>query len=427
MSQLIAYLDCNSGISGDMFLGAMLDLNASFSLDSLKSALSALPLHGYQLKLEPFHDKGIRGSRFDVVLSEQDAARQQTRHLSDIVTLLNASTLSPRVRETALAIFQCLAEAEAAVHGTTIEEVHFHEVGAIDSIVDIVGAAIAVETLGITQLYASPLPLTSGYVKTAHGLLPVPAPATLEILRRIAAPWKPSTAEGEMVTPTGAAILATLARFQTPAISIEHVGYGFGQKQFPWPNCLRICLGRARHPLPSADQANTITGVPDTDWVTIIESNIDNMTGELLGGLMDRLIAAGALDVSYTPIQMKKNRPAVMVTIICRVEEGDALAQVLLSESSTLGVRISQVQRLKAQRTIEHIETPIGPMPVKVKRLGARIISAAPEYEECQRLALEHNLPLAEVYQIAQHVIEATLLPGLLQNRKYQADKQGSS
>jgi pyridinium-3,5-bisthiocarboxylic acid mononucleotide nickel chelatase len=410
MSQLIAYLDCNSGISGDMFLGAMLDLNASFSLDSLKSALSALPLHGYQLKLEPFHDKGIRGLRFDVVLSEQDATLQQTRHLSDIVTLLNASTLSPRVRETALAIFQCLAEAEAAVHGTTIEEVHFHEVGAIDSIIDIVGAAIAIETLGITQLYASPLPLTSGYVKTAHGLLPVPAPAALEILRRVAAPWKPSAAEGELVTPTGAAILATLARFQTPAINIEHVGYGFGQKQFPWPNCLRLCLGRARHPLQSADQANTITGVPDTDWVTIIESNIDNMTGELLGGLMDRLIAVGALDVSYTPIQMKKNRPAVMVTIICRVEEGDALAQVLLSESSTLGVRISQVQRLKAQRTIEHIETPIGPMPVKVKRLGAHVISAAPEYEACQRLALAHNLPLTEVYQIAQHVIESTLL-----------------
>ncbi|HKV02606.1 MAG TPA: nickel pincer cofactor biosynthesis protein LarC [Ktedonobacteraceae bacterium] len=425
MSQLIAYLDCNSGISGDMFLGAMLDLDASFSLDSLKSALSALPLHGYQLKLEPFHDKGIRGLRFDVVLSEQDATLQQTRHLSDIATLLNTSTLSLRVRETALAIFQCLAEAEAAVHGTAIEEVHFHEVGAIDSIIDIVGAAIAIETLGITQLYASPLPLTSGYVKTAHGLLPVPAPATLEILRRVAAPWKPSTAEGELVTPTGAAILATLARFQTPAISIEHVGYGFGQKQLPWPNCLRLCLGRARHPLQSTDQANTITGVPDTDWVTIIESNIDNMTGELLGGLMDRLIAAGALDVSYTPIQMKKNRPAVMVTIICPVEEGDALAQVLLSESSTLGVRISQVQRLKAQRTIERIETPIGPMPVKVKRLGARIISAAPEYEECQRLALEHNLPLAEVYQIAQHVIEATLLPGLLQNRKHQATNQG--
>src|SRR5260221_1087493 len=316
MSQLIAYLDCNSGISGDMFLGAMLDLNASYSLDSLKSALSALPLHGYQLKLESFHDKGIRGLRFDVVLSEQDATLQQTRHLSDIVTLLNTSTLSPRVRETALAIFQCLAEAEAAVHGTTIEEVHFHEVGAIDSIIDIVGAAIAIETLGITQLYASPLPLTSGYVKTAHGLLPVPAPAALEILRRVAAPWKPSTAEGELVTPTGAAILATLARFQTPAISIEHVGYGFGQKQVPWPNCLRLCLGRARYPLQSADQTNTITGVPDTDWGTIIESNIDNMTGELLGGLMDRLIAAVAFDVNYTPIQINQNSPAGMATLI---------------------------------------------------------------------------------------------------------------
>ena len=243
MSQVIAYLDCYSGISGDMFLGALLDLNAGFSLDSLKTALAALPLQGYQLKLEPFQDKGIRGSRFDVALPEQDATLLQTRHLSDIAALLHASTLSPRVRSTALTIFQCLAEAEAAVHGTAIEEVHFHEVGAVDAIVDIVGAAIAIEALGITQFYASPLPLTGGFVKTSHGLLPIPAPATLEILRRAGAPWKPSPAEGEMVTPTGAAILATLARFQTPAISIERVGYGFGQKQFPWPNCLRLCLG----------------------------------------------------------------------------------------------------------------------------------------------------------------------------------------
>src|SRR6266566_2346356 len=299
MSQLIAYLDCNSGISGDMFLGAMLDLNASFSLDSLKSALSALPLHGYQLKLEPFHDKGIRGLRFDVVLSEQDATLQQTRHLSDIVTLLNTSTLSPRVRETALAIFQCLAEAEAAIHGTSIEEVHFHEVGAIDAIVDITGAAIAIEAMGITQLYASPLPMSSGHVQTAHGLLPVPAPATLEILRRVGAPWRPCPVEGELVTPTGAAILATLAQFQMPAIAIERVGYGFGHKRFPWPNCLRVCLGKLYGP------AQGYAGPADTDWVTVIETNIDNMAGELLGGLMDRLLAAGALDVSYIPMQMK--------------------------------------------------------------------------------------------------------------------------
>ena len=403
MPQLIAYLDCYSGISGDMFLGAMLDLDAGFSLDTLKNGLATLPLQGYQLKHAPFHDKGIHGSKFDVVLPEQDATPPQTRHFSDIEALLNASTLSRRVRQTALAIFQHLAEAEATVHGTTVEEVHFHEVGAIDAIVDIVGAAIAIETLGITQLYASPLPLTSGHIKTAHGLLPVPAPATLEILRRVAAPWKPSPAEGEMVTPTGAAILATLAKFQTPAISIQRVGYGFGHKQFPWPNCLRLCLGQAVH------VSGAYHELPDTDWVTVIESNIDNMTGELLGGLMDRLLAAGALDVSYTPIQMKKNRPAVMVTVICQVEESDLMARLLLSESSTLGVRISQVQRLKAQRTFERIETPIGPMSIKVKRLGTRVLSATPEYEECQRLALERGIPLEEVYEVARHAIETML------------------
>src|SRR5712692_7881751 len=261
MSEIIAYLDCNSGISGDMFLGAMLDLNAGFSLDTLKNDLAGLPLHGYELKLEPFRDKGIRGSRFEVVLPERDSTTLQTRHLSDIVALLNASTLSPGVRETSLAIFQCLAEAEATVHGISVEEVHFHEVGAVDAIVDITGAAIAIQTLGISQLYASPLPLSSGHVQTAHGVLPVPAPATLEILRRVAAPWKPCPVEGEMVTPTGAAILATLARFETPAMRIERIGYGFGQKSFPWPNCLRLCLGKP----VSIQHAEADNAFPDTD------------------------------------------------------------------------------------------------------------------------------------------------------------------
>src|SRR2546430_15804183 len=346
MPQKIAYLDCHSGISGDMFLGAMLD--TGLSLDTLKTSLASLPVVGYDLVVENIHDKGIRGSRLTVVTSEQE---QPARHLSDISSILYASTLPAPVRDTSLAIFQRLADAEASVHGTSIEEVHFHEVGAIDALVDITGAAIAVESLGIIQLYASPLPLTSGHVNTAHGSLPVPAPATLEILRRVAAPWKPCAAEGELVTPTGAAILATLASFETPAITIDRVGYGFGRKSFPWPNCLRLCLGQAQG-LPGMDSA----GSADTDWVTVIESNIDNMTGELLGGLMDRLLAAGALDVSYTPIQMKKNRPAVMVTVICQEEEGDSLASLLLRESSTLGVRISQVQRLKAQRVVERVE-----------------------------------------------------------------------
>ncbi len=385
MKQKIAYLDCHSGISGDMFLGAMLDAGLPF--DMLKTALASLPFEGYSLTRESFADKGIQGTRLHVVLPEGE---QPTRHLSDITALIKASALSQSVQARTLAIFTCLAEAEAAVHGTTLEEVHFHEVGAIDAIVDITGAAFAVEAMGITELYASPLPLTSGHVSSAHGLLPVPAPATLEILRRVHAPWKPCAAEGEMVTPTGAAILATLARFETPAIAIEQVGYGFGQKRFPWPNCLRLCLGQTIGSPQSEQQA------PDSDWVTVIESNIDNMTGEQLGGLLDRLLAAGALDASFTPLQMKKNRPAVMVTVICSEEETQTLATVLLRETTTLGVRIQHMQRLKAQRSQQQIETPFGTISVKVKRLGARIISAAPEYEDCLRISQQRNIPLSK-------------------------------
>jgi pyridinium-3,5-bisthiocarboxylic acid mononucleotide nickel chelatase len=399
MAQVIAYLDCHSGLSGNMFLGAMLD--AGLELDTLKHALSGLPLSGYELQLERFQDKGIQGARFDVVLREH---LQQTRHLSDIVALLEASKLSSRVRKMAIAVFSRLAEAEAAVHGTSIEEVHFHEVGAVDAIVDITGAAIAVEAMGITQLYASPLPMSSGHVQTSHGLLPVPAPATLEILSRVGAPWKPCPIEGELVTPTGAAILAALAQFSMPAMAIERVGYGFGHKQFPWPNCLRVCLGK------SYGAAQDEGGSADSDWVTVIATNIDNMTGELLGGLMDRLLAMGALDVSYIPMQMKKNRPAVMLTVICRIEETDAMAQLLLSQTSTLGVRIQQVERLKAQRSQQQIETPVGTVMVKVKRLGSRIISASPEYEDCRRVASERGISLEEVYDLARQAIERELL-----------------
>jgi uncharacterized protein (TIGR00299 family) protein len=240
MSAKIAYLDCHSGISGDMFLSAMLD--AGLPLDTLQNSLAALPVTGYQIKQEPFTDQGIRGTHIEVVMTEQE---QPTRGFTDIATLLQASSLSPFVRDTAIAIFRTLGEAEATVHGVTLDEIHFHEVGAIDAIVDITGAAIAIETLGITQLYASPLPFTRGHLRMAHGLMPIPAPATLEILRRAQAPWLPSPIEGELVTPTGAAIIATLARFQMPAMTMEHIGYGFGKKQLIWPNCLRVCIGHA--------------------------------------------------------------------------------------------------------------------------------------------------------------------------------------
>lgn len=399
MKQKIAYLDCHSGISGDMFLGALLDAGLPFA--TLQEQLALLSVKGYQITLEPFEDKGIRGARFDVKMDEQE---QPHRHLADIEAILHASQLSTRVRDSALAIFRCLAEAEAHVHGTTIESVHFHEVGAIDAIVDITGAAIGIEALGITQLYASPLPLTTGHVKTAHGLLPVPAPATLEILRKVGAPWKSCPAEGELVTPTGAAILATLARFTTPSIAIQQVGYGFGRKRLPWPNCLRICLGEAHGAFDDE------IAVADTDWVTVIEANIDDMSGELLGGAMEGLLAEGALDVSYAPIQMKKNRPATRITVICSPEQSEQLSLYLLQQTSTLGVRLQTMQRLKARREHRRIETAVGPMTVKVKRLGERIISAAPEYEECQHIARERQMVLSEVYAVAQQAIQTLII-----------------
>jgi uncharacterized protein (TIGR00299 family) protein len=240
MTQKIAYLDCHSGISGDMLLGSLLD--ASLSFETLRTALAVLPLEGYEIQHTPFQDQGITGSRFEVILGNHN---QPVRGYHDIAALLQASDLSPAVRERSIAIFRTLGEAESAIHGIGIDDIHFHELGAIDTIIDIVGACIALDVLEINQVYASPLPLTRGHIRMAHGFLPLPAPATLEILSKVKAPWFPTSVEGELVTPTGAAILATVAHFELPAIAIEQVGYGFGRKRLPWPNCLRACIGTA--------------------------------------------------------------------------------------------------------------------------------------------------------------------------------------
>jgi len=240
MTQKIANLDCHSGISGDMLLGSLLD--TSLSIETLRTALAVLPLEGYDIRHTPFQDQSITGSRFEVILSDQ---KQPARGYNDIAALLQASDLPPAVREQSIAIFRTLGEAEASIHGINLGDVHFHELGAIDTIIDIVGACIALDALKIKQVYASPLPLTRGHIHMEHGFLPLPAPATLEILSKVKAPWFPTSIEGELVTPTGAAILATIAHFELPAIAIEQVGYGFGQKRLPWPNCLRACIGTA--------------------------------------------------------------------------------------------------------------------------------------------------------------------------------------
>lgn len=379
----LAYLDCFSGMSGDMFLGALLDAGLSF--ERLQVGLAALRLEGYRLALESYTDKGIRGQRFSVLVTETP---QPERHLGEIKALITASQLPEAVQRRALAIFQALGEAEAEVHGVSVESVHFHEVGAVDALVDVVGAAIGLHELGIERVYASPLPLTTGQVQTAHGLLPVPAPAALELLRRVGAPWTPRATEGELVTPTAAAILATCARFETPAMVIRRVGYGFGRKQLPWANCLRLCLGE---PLEA--------GEGEADEVMVLETNLDNVSGEVLGDVMERLFQAGALDVTYTPIQMKKNRPATQISVIAPLDRAETLSRLLLRETTTLGVRVSRWQRLKAERRQELVETPLGSVRVKLKLLAGRVVSAAPEYEDCRRLAQASALSLREVYE----------------------------
>ncbi|MGE5618407.1 MAG: nickel pincer cofactor biosynthesis protein LarC [Sphingomonadaceae bacterium] len=381
---MIGYFDCYSGISGDMTLGALVD--AGVDPEALKAEVAKLGLSGYELRFERVERGGISGTQAVVTLDP--GVPQPHRHLSDILAILDGSTLSPSVREKAKAIFQTLGEAEAKVHGVPVDHVHFHEVGAVDALVDVVGAAAGLELLGIEQAFASPLPTGKGMVKTAHGLLPVPAPATLEILSRAAAPMRPLDVEAELVTPTGAAILATLARFRQPEMKMRAVGYGFGTRQLPWANALRLWVG---------ESAESREGWQET---SLIEANLDDMTPEALGFAMERLFSAGALDVYFTPIQMKKNRPAVMLSVIAPLDRERELASVVLRETTTLGVRIGRTGRLTAARRVETVATPLGPIRVKVKLFEGRV-DCAPEYEDCARIARERALPLHEVMQVA--------------------------
>jgi uncharacterized protein (TIGR00299 family) protein len=382
---MLAYLDCFSGISGDMLLGAL--LHVGLDLDEFRAGLATLPLSGYTLDAERVTDHGLSGVRCVV---QVDAAEPHGhRHLREIRNILAAGRLSERARERALAIFTRLAEAEGAIHGVLPEEVGFHEVGAVDSIVDIVGTALGLELLGIEEVYCSELPLTSGRVRSSHGPLPIPAPATLELLKDSGAVWKNVPGEGELVTPTGAAVIAALSHIGRPdRMTVQRVGYGFGQKKLPWPNCLRLLLGER------VNDADT-----ERDEVVVLASNIDNMTGEALGWLMERLLTAGALDVSYAPIQMKKNRPAVQLTVLASPDDAERLSSFILRESATLGVRMSRMERRKAGRREEKIDTPLGAVRVKLKLLSGRVIAATPEYEDCRALAERHSLPLEAVIE----------------------------
>ncbi len=385
MSVRSAYFDCFSGASGDMLLGSLVD--AGLAPAELTAALRSLPIHGWEIVAEPEERQGVRGTKIAV---RYDEAHQPHRHLPDILALIEASALPEAVKARAAAVFWRLARAEAHVHGTTPEEVHFHEVGAIDAIVDIVGVVTGLHLLGVEAVYASALPLGGGTVQVEHGTLPVPAPATLEILAEARVPTRPHPAQVELLTPTGAALLAELARFEQPAIAVERVGYGFGTRRVPPLNAVRIWLGEVAEEAPWQEDA-----------VVLLECNLDDTTGQALGYAQGKLLEAGALDAWFTPIYMKKNRPGVLLAALAAPERAPQLAELLLRETTTLGVRWQRLRRYIAARSSETVETPWGEVRVKVKQLAGQTVSAAPEYEDVARLAREAGVAWQEIYSAA--------------------------
>jgi uncharacterized protein (TIGR00299 family) protein len=383
----LLYLDCIGGIAGDMMLAALIE--AGVPEVELLDALRTLPIDGWQWRSERVAIEAICARRVFITHNED----QPHRHLSDVLEIIARGDFSERVKGQASAVFTRLAEAEAAVHGTTPERVHFHEVGAVDAILDVVGACWGLERLGVERIVCSPLPMGRGFVQAAHGALPLPAPAVVELLR--GAPTYGIPIQGETVTPTGAALAVALShRFgEQPPMRWESVGYGAGHADRPLPNLLRVFVGE------SADTLQTPTG----DWESIvqIETHLDNAIPQQLGFVMERALAMGALDVFFTPIQMKKNRPGVLITLLASPERADALMRLLLEETPTLGVRYSLMNRRCLQREVQTVQTEYGAVRVKYARDGARLLHLAPEYEDCAALARKTNAPLHAIMHAA--------------------------
>ena len=389
----IGYLDCFSGVSGDMLLGALLD--AGLQREALEAELARLKLPGFRLEVSKAQRAGLAATRVDVV---PEGEAPPHRRLPDVLSVIDKSDLPAADRERGSLVFRRLAEAEGRAHGVPPEDVEFHEVGAIDTLVDVMGTVAGLRLLGVGDMYCSPLPAGSGDARGAHGVLPVPAPATLELLARAGAPLTSPAGEPpfELVTPTGAAIVTALARFERPPMRVTGVGYGAGARDLPGrPNVLRLWLGE-----PIAEQRHSML---------LIETNIDDMSPELFGYVQERLFEAGAADVWFVPIQMKKNRPATLLSVLCSHDREEAVVGLLLRETSTLGVRITEVGRREAGRKTVEFESSLGPAAVKVKSLEGEEPNVSPEYEACRRLALQHGLPLAEVYRIVSEEARALL------------------
>jgi pyridinium-3,5-bisthiocarboxylic acid mononucleotide nickel chelatase len=385
----ILYFDCFSGAAGDMILGALID--AGLPIDALEKALGSLGVEGWRISADKVVKAGITATKFRVHEQESPDAGSSHRHyhVAGIKKRIDQSALSETSRARAKALFDRLAEAEAAVHSMPVEKVHLHEVGALDSIVDIVGAVFALDWFAADRIVVSPLNVGSGMVKTAHGLYPVPAPATLRLLGD--APVYGSVIAHELLTPTGALILTDYAAAfgPMPALRVHRIGYGAGDRDLDGtPNVLRVVVGE--------DAAETTA-----PRVAVIECEIDDMNPQIFGALMDRLYTAGALDVFYAPVQMKKNRPGTLMTIVARPADRDALVDLVFRESTTIGVRLTEMARECLARETVSVETPLGTVRFKVARRDGRVMNAQPEFEDLVRAAGEHARPIKEVQAVA--------------------------
>jgi pyridinium-3,5-bisthiocarboxylic acid mononucleotide nickel chelatase len=390
----ILYYDCFAGISGDMNLGAMIDLGVDQKY--LLKELGNLPIDSYKIKIYKDKRGGITGTKVDVIVPPQKKSSSRhtlkKRTFRDIIRMIKQSNLSANVKKISIDIFTCLARVEGKIHGHKIEDVHFHEVGAIDSIIDIIGAAICLDYLNVDKVISSPIQLGSGIINCSHGTFPVPAPATAEILQGI--PIKAGLVPFEATTPTGAAIIAVTAAYFTEKIDFtpQKIGYGLGSKDSTIPNVLRLFLGEISANTEKADD-------PETGVAIIIECNIDDMNPELYDALMERLFVAGAHDVFLTPIIMKKSRPAVMVSVLCDVGKQKAIEEVLWLNSSTFGLRSYKVAKSMLRRETVKVKTEYGEITVKSGYLNERIIKSKPEYEDCKRLAKENGVTIQDIYE----------------------------
>lgn len=390
----VALFDPYSGASGDMVLGAFVD--AGMPVDYLRSMLSRLPVTGYEISAVEVDSQAVRGSRVTVDVTEQQPARTWIA----IREIIEASSLPPKVRQTSLAIFEALALAEAKVHGEPVETVHFHEVGAVDAIVDICGAATGLDYLSIDELFSLPIRTGSGFVNSQHGVLPVPAPATAQLLANASAPVLPAVngfdpMPGELLTPTGAAILTTLARFDPPVLASGSVSYGFGTRDLPWANALRLWI---------SDMPSTPERVDHSEDALLIETTIDDMNPQGCELLAERLYAGGAREVWIAPVMMKKFRPGFIVSAIAIVGDQSRLTSIMLENSTSLGVRSTAIERTVLDRKLVRVGSRFGDIHVKLKINEGRVVSAMPEYDDCLQAARRFDRTFQDVWTDAHRL-----------------------